>query len=201
MGKRLLVCVLYFLFIAGCQSSVQKRTLNKIIVDGGGEFPQFLVGTWKANNYIWSIELGKKGEILSLVYVTWNHKIDMKQGYYYVDGPDQNTYAYFIMGPCEGQYNPITRVLKIKLTLNEYEIKVPAGSLKGRSEDYFEGELSDDGTKWYAQWRGFGYLDGAAPPDVNEINSNPEKIIFEKIEPKLLTKPNAPNAPVIPHKH
>jgi hypothetical protein len=187
MKKTLLLLPVVFclLFLAGCQEAVKKDRSNKIVVKAGGKFPEFLAGTWKADNLIWQIEFGTDGQILSVVYVLWNEKIDLKQGYIYDEGKEKDSYAYFVLGPCGGTYNPATRELKVKLTMQEYEIRVlPDASLKGRSEDYIEGTISEDGTKWNANWRSYGYMEKAALPDINDINEHPEKVIFSKISDK-----------------
>jgi hypothetical protein len=172
------------LFLVGCQESAKKDKSNRIVVESGGKFPKFLAGTWKADRFIWQIEFATDGQMLSVVYVTWSEKIDLKQGYIYDEGKEEGDYAYFVLGPCEGTYNPATRELKVKLNMKEYEIRLAGVSLKGRSDDYIEGTISEDGTKWEADWRGYSYLEGAALPDVNYINENPEKIVFSKIDNK-----------------
>jgi len=175
------ICLFY---LPGCQESIEKEKQGQIIVKPAGKFPQFLAGTWKADKNNWQITFGKDGDILSVVHVIWAEKIDLEQGqgYYYIDGPDEGTFAYFLIGPCDGSYDSAARKLKMKIIMNEYEIRLPAGSLRGRGEDYFEGKISKDGTKWYADWRSYGYLEDAAPPDVNYINEHPEKLVFSKID-------------------
>ncbi|MCX5632783.1 MAG: hypothetical protein NTW93_03790 [Phycisphaerae bacterium] len=182
------ICLFY---LAGCQESIEKEKQEKqgqVVVTPDGKFPRFLAGTWKADKNDWQITFGKNGNISSIVHILWAEKIDLEQGqgYYYIDGPDPNegTYAYFTIGPCEGSYDSAARQLKVKIIMNEYEIRLPPGSLKGRNEDYFEGKISKDGTKWYADWRSFGYLDEAQLPDINDINANPEKLVFSKIDAK-----------------
>ena len=185
-----MVC-LFMLSVIGCQEAVKKEKQEKqgqVVVRPGGKFPRFLAGTWQADKNNWRITFGKDGNISSIVHIVWAEKIDIDQGqgYYYVEGPDPNvsTYAYFTIGPCEGSYDSAARQLKVKIIMNEYEIRLPPGSLKGRSEDYFEGKISKDGKKWYADWRSYGYLEGAALPDINDINANPEKLVFSKIDGK-----------------
>lgn len=171
--------------LAGCQEAAKKDKSNRIVVESGGKFPKFLAGTWKADRFIWQIEFGTDGRILSVVYVMWNEKIDLKQGYIYDEGKDdKDSYAYFVLGPCGGTYNPVTRELKVKLTMKEYELRMPAGALRGHGEDYLEGKVSEDGTKWDTDWRGYSYLDEATLPDVNYINEHPEKMVFSKIDNK-----------------
>lgn len=191
----LFIAVCLFVF-AGCQESAKKaesgtkRSVPKTKIDGrivvpaGEKFPGFLAGTWKADENIWQIEIGKNGKIVSVVYVMWNQKINLSDGYYYTDGPDKDTYAYFVLGPCSGSYDPASRKLKIDLNMGEYELWIPDGSLRGRSEDHLEGIVSQDGKRWDVDWRGYGYLDGAQLPDVNSINANPKKLIFRKIDGK-----------------
>jgi hypothetical protein len=181
MKKIILLVTISFIFFAGCQSSNQNITSNKISVEGGGKFPKYLVGTWKSDRNVWQIEFGKKGEIVSLVYIFWNEKIYLNQGYIYDEGKyEKDAFAYFLLGPCNGTYNPISRKLKVNLNMEEYTISMSAGTIRGHSEDYMEGIVSKGGLTWDAEWREYGYMEKAAPPDVNYINENPEKIIFSK---------------------
>jgi hypothetical protein len=175
------------LFISGCQQSAKKEKNNMVTVEDGSRFPKFLVGTWKADDFIWQIELGKDGRILSLIHVMWNKRIDIEQGYHYKDGPEEGSYAYFELGKCEGGYEPITRKFKLNIVMKEFELRIPNASLKGRGEDFFDGTVSEDGQEWHMDWRSYSYLEGASPPDVNYINANPQKITFKKIDAKQVS--------------
>jgi len=166
--------------LVGCQDD------NKVIgvkIDGGG-FPEFLAGTWKADKYDWQIRFESDGRISSIVHHIWALPIDIDEGGYYVEGPDEGTYALFAIGPCEAEYDKRTRELNVEIILEHYSIKLPQGSLEGRSHDYFKGSVSEDGKTWNAGWKNYVWLDGATPPDANQIEANPVPLVFTKIDAK-----------------
>ena len=186
-------CCVFLLVPAGCQNAGRARKDVDpgtprggvdVIVEGGGEFPEFLVGQWKADQYNWAFKFEPDGSISSIVHNIWALEIDLDEGGFYTEGPDENSYAVFIMGPCEADYNPATRELSVKIIMDRYEIKLPVGSLEGRSEDYFDGPVSKDGMKWNVRWREYGYLEDATPPDVNYIDAHPEPLVFTKLNIK-----------------
>ncbi len=61
-------------------------------------------------------------------------------------------------------------------------MRLPHGDLEGRMEDYFDGPVSEDGRTWTVSWRNYCWLEGAISPPIDEINANPEKLIFTKID-------------------
>jgi len=146
------------------------------------EFPEFLVGTWKADEYNWLFKFEPDGSISKLVHLLWALEINMNEGGYAIEGPDEGTYAFFMMGPCETSYDSSSRELKVSILMDRYEMKLPGGTLSGKSEDHFSGTISEDGLTWYTKWRNYGYLDGADDPDIEYINTNPVPLTFTKID-------------------
>jgi len=86
------------------------------------------------------------------------------------------------MGPCEARYIPETGVIKVKIIVDYFIMKLPTGELEGRMEDYIEGPVSEDGKIWKANWLSFGWVKDAAPPDVEQVKANPEELVFTKID-------------------
>jgi hypothetical protein len=176
---------LCFLFTAGCQEAARKEKPVKTAIGSSGDFPGVMVGVWEAeqDDTKLGIKFEPDGSIRKVVHYLAG-PVNLAEGGVSMDGPEPNTYAMFIMGPCTAEYDKASGVLKVKMVLDYYEMQLPNGKLWGRTEDYFEGTISEDGTKWYADWRSYGYLEGATPPDVNYINANPEKLVFSKIDGK-----------------
>jgi hypothetical protein len=149
-------------------------------------FPESMVGVWEVvineiDDSKWGIKFEPDGSIKKIVHFLGG-PINLAEGGIDMTGPDPNTYAVFVMGPCIAEYDKDTKILKIKIVLDYYEMQLPSGNLKGRIEDYFSGPVSKDGLTWNAEWRNFGWLEGATLPDINEINANPEKLVFTKVD-------------------
>jgi hypothetical protein len=173
-------CVVIILALSGCGQQSQ-RTSNQ---PQENVFPEVMVGVWEAqvSKYSkWGIKFEPDGSILKIIHSVIG-PVRLEEGGTYEEGPDPGTYAVFVMGPCEANYNPSTRMLKVKIIVDYYKMKLPTGELEGRIEDYFEGPVSEDGKTWKVEWRSYGWLEGADPPDIETIDANPEKLVFTKID-------------------
>lgn len=182
--KQLLVlagCVIVLAGLVGCQKA--KRVLEAG-VDSGGEFPEFLAGTWKADKHNWQISFEGDGSVSSIVHVVLAQPIDLEEGGLFAEGPDEGMYAMFVMGPCEAEYDKNTSELSVKIILEHYEIKLPKVQLEGKSHDYFQGPVSEDGKTWKAGWKSHVWIEGVTLPDANMIEANPVPLVFTKIDAK-----------------
>jgi hypothetical protein len=146
-------------------------------------FPESLAGQWEAEipNIKWVINFEPDGSIKKVVH-SLAGEVNIEQGGVDGNGPDDSYYV-FTMGPCETRYMPDTNTLKVKIIVDYFIMKFPAGEIEGRMEDYFEGPVSEDGSTWNTQWRSFGWVKDAAPPPIDLIKANPVPLIFVKIDP------------------
>ena len=187
--KRLLLligCAIPLLTLVGCPNG--NSGANNIVA-GDGRFPAFLAGVWEVGEgqyqKRWAFKIERDGSISRIVHAAAG-PVDLVQGGVYMDGPDPNTYAAFVMGPCPARYDAKTRVLSVDIILDYYMMKLPEGELEGKSKDYFVGPVSKDGKTWNVKWRSYGWLEGAEPPDPNLIDANPEPLVFTKLDLKEL---------------
>ena len=160
MVKRLLLLIGFSVCLLALVSC-QKDDLDVWDVEPSERFPEFLVGRWKAEMYNWEMEFDADGRVSSLVHYMWGVSIDMADGAYYLDGPDEDTYAMMLMGPCEVRYDSSTRRLRARIIMDRYEIKTPGGMLEGWLRDFFDGPVSEDGKVWSTSWRHMEWLEGA----------------------------------------
>jgi hypothetical protein len=153
----------------------------------GGEFPKSMAGIWEGEipDVKWDIKLEPSGSILRIVHAVAG-KVDISQGAVEETNPENGSYYIFHMGPCESRYDPNTRMVRVKIVVDYFIMKIPAGEIEGRMEDYFEGFVSEDGIRWDTQWYSFKWVKGVAPPNIKEIKANPFPLVFIKIDP---TKP------------
>ena len=168
-------CVI--MWLGGCQGagpSVEKTAKAR------EPFPEFLVGRWKANRDNWEIEFDSDGEVTSMVHYMWAVPIDTADGAYYTDGPDEGTYALFMLGPCEADYKSATRELSVKIIMEKYEIMMPGGMLEGWLRDFFDGPVSEDGKVWTASWRHMEWLEGA--DESVDPNFGASELTFTKVD-------------------
>jgi len=192
--------VFFFLIIAvtfplsGCsrQKLIQKEMLNTKWVSSQKEFPDYLAGVWLGEGLVdpdtnsvakWGIKFESDGSI-SKIDQPVSGKVNVYEGSVYLEGPDKDMFAYFILGPCELNYNAERRVLKAHIVIDEYMMKLPTGTITGRLESFLKGPVSRDGKTWRANWYDFGWLDGADAPDPNVVWANPVKVVFKKADIK-----------------
>lgn len=173
-------CVVFLSGLVGCQNA--NRGVE-VAVDG--EFPAVMVGVWEAEVSRlskWGIKFEPDGSILKIIHSVAG-PVKVEEGGVQEEGPEDSYYV-FAMGPCEAEYTPETRILKVKIIVDYYMIKLPAGELEGRMEDYFSGPVSEDGKTWKVDWRNYGWVEGATPPDPNVIEANPIPLVFTKLDLK-----------------
>ena len=148
-------------------------------------FPESVVGLWETELLVpavkWDIKFEPDGSIKKIHHTVAGY-VNIEEG-----GTDANglegSYWAFVMGPCEARYIPDTNTIKVKIVVDYFIIKIPAGEIEGRMEDYFEGPLSEDGSAWNSHWQSFSWVKGKPLPPIDYIKANPEPLIFIKIDP------------------
>jgi hypothetical protein len=187
MKKTILSFAVFFfvLFLAGCQENGVKGKPDHACINGKGKIPEIMAGVWDTEdaNIPWAFKIEPDGSISKI-----NHpvagRVVIQEGGYYVDGPDPGTYAFFIMGPCESSFDASSGIFIVHIILSEFTMRLPQGEIKGQSDDYFKGAVSNDGKTWNAKWFNYSSLEGGGPPDVNTIDANPIEIIFKTADLK-----------------
>lgn len=171
--------------ITGCgePSAVGPNSIS--IVKGGGQFPECLVGVWKSDNYGWAFKFEADGTINKLRHMLALHvTLDEDEGKIGMQGPEEGTFALFLMGDCTTIYEPDTRILEVTVLLEYYELILPHGVLEGGCVDTFTGQVSQDCKTWNVQWRPDSWLKGADPPDPELLKLNLEPLVFTKLDLK-----------------
>jgi len=181
--RSFIVFLITISIIGGCKNSPPEQTSNpggEVVVAGAGEFPESLAGVWKADKFRWAFKFEKDGRISKFRH-TIGMYINVAEGGLMEEGEDDN-YALYVVGPYVVKYDPEKRQLDVKITLDYFKMVLPMGTLEGKVDDYFSGIISDDNKTWQVDWRSYGWIEGADPPDPNVIDANPEKLVFTKID-------------------
>jgi hypothetical protein len=183
--KRILllsVCSLSVLFLGNCHGDINSV---EVIIDNGGEFPSFLVGTWKANNGGWEIVFEKDGTISSAVISLG--LVRMIPGQTTTIPMKLGGKGVFQPGIWTVQYLQEQRELIVEIVIDNFHTELGDDTVQGRTRDFFIGPVSQDGTLWWVERYTFPeyivdteiYHNYKLPFDPNE---NPwESLIFEKI--------------------
>lgn len=146
------------------------------------DFPSVMVGTWETwfgPEQKWAITFDRDGAITGMHHYVFG-PMTAEEGGVYKDGPDPGTYMVAVLGPLQTEYVPLTNRLKATITIDSYTMQFVEGALKGRVIDKLEGPVTEDGTIWNVEWRSYGWLEGAAEPDIQYIDENPASLRFLK---------------------
>lgn len=174
--------------LVGCQTTAKQTAAIEVIIDGNGEFPQFLVGTWKADKYGWEFVFEPDGTISSAVIALG--RVRMKPGQKTTIPMKKGGKGVFEPGQWLVQYIPTDRELMVKISLKNFYTELGGGVLEGKSTDIFVGTISDDGKLWYVDWIGFPvYTAHTAKYPNFDLSADPnygvsKTLVFEKVTPE-----------------
>jgi hypothetical protein len=177
-------CLLVFL-ISGCRNDAVIENGVEVTVDGDGQFPAFLVGTWKADQGDWEIVFAPNGKITSAVISLG--RVKLTPGRVTTVPMELGGKGTFTPGPWSVQYLQMQRQLIVEIAVEKFRVELGKNIIKGRTRDFFIGEVSKDGRYWWAQR--FSYpeytVDTAKFPNYKlpvDPNENPkESLLFEKV--------------------
>ncbi len=144
----LLTSVIVVLILTGCEGWSRNKNGVKVIIEGGGEFPQSLVGRWKADDYYWQFVFEPNGTISSMVFnMGATEVIPGRTATFPTKGGGEAT---FKPGPWTVRYNPQFRELTVEIIMDYIHFEMGPGLLEGKRKDVFIGEVSEDSKVWRA---------------------------------------------------
>lgn len=182
----LLCCVFLSLTLTSCRNPDNNV---KVIIEGNGQFPEFLVGTWKAEvRSGWEFVFEPDGTISSAVVSMG--RVRLKPGEVTTIPMKMDGKSIFEPGEWLVNYSPAGRELTVKISLKNFYAEFGRGVIEGKSTDIFIGEVSEDGNSWAVDWTSF--LDCTAHTDEYpnfDLSTDPEygeskTLIFEKVTPE-----------------
>ena len=110
--------------LAGCQKAnrgvdpAPPRGGVEVIIEGGGEFPEFLVGRWKADKYDWQFVFEPDGAISSAVISLG--RVRMKPGEITTVPMKMGGKGVFEPGKWMVHYAPAARDLTVEISLKNF---------------------------------------------------------------------------------
>ena len=177
-----LVCISLILFLGNCQ---EHKNNVEVIIQDGIKFPNFLVGTWKADKGGWEIVFEPDGKISSAVISLGLVRI--KPGQITTIPMKPGGKGVFKPGKWTVQYLQKQRELIVEIVIDSFRAELGDDIVQGSTRDFFIGPVSQDGNLWWVERYTFpeyiadteSYHNYKLPFDPNE---NPwESLIFEKI--------------------
>lgn len=176
--KQLLILAGFIVFLSslvGCQNT---SSSVEVTVDDDRQFPQFLAGTWKAEDSPWKIVLSPDGTVASAIIPM--AQVEVKPNQTTTVKMKDGSFSTFKAGDCLVEYTPETRELFVSVEIDEFHITYLDNVIDGNSFDRFIGPVSEDGKVWMADWINVFDYGPRFPQDPNDIYAQP--LIFNKLE-------------------
>ncbi|UCC98854.1 MAG: hypothetical protein JSW66_02965 [Phycisphaerales bacterium] len=181
----LFVCSLFASLLYGCHNHAGNEGGVEVIIEGGRSFPDFLVGTWKAERGGWEFVFEPDGTISSAVVSLG--RVRLKPGQVTTVPMQLDGEGVFRPGPWAVQYSYEQRELIVDIKIEDFRIELGEGVVKGRTQDIFVGSISGDGRLWWAER--FSYPEYIADTkkypnhklDVEHSDTPREGLLFQKV--------------------
>jgi len=185
ISAALAVIYLSCLFCNGCHNPKEHYRGVEAVIEGGGKFPEFLVGRWKADEYGWEFVFGPDGSISSMIHTIG--RVEIRPGRTTTIPMIMKGKGVFEPGECTVYYAPAERELTVTISLKHFYADLGKNVLEGKSTDIFVGEVTANGKAWVAEWTAFPeyiattgtYKHYKLPEDNN--NPNITSLLFEKV--------------------
>ena len=180
-----LVCGLFVFLLGGCRSSGGNAGGVEVIIDGDGQFPAFLVGTWQADRSGWEIVFEPDGTIASAVVSIG--RVRMQPGKVTTVPMVLGGKGVFEPGQWTVEYSQERRELIVEIVIAHFRTELGDAVLQGQTRDFFVGPVSADGQLWWADR--FSYpkyiADTKEHPNFelpSDPNDNPRgRLVFKKV--------------------
>ena len=179
------ICVFFVLLSGSCQNPVAGKSGVEVIIDGDGQFPQFLVGTWRADKRGLEITFEPDGKISSAVISLG--RVRMEPGQATTTQMVLGGKGIFEPGKWTVQYSQARRELGVDITVKHFRVELGDSIVQGSTRDFFIGTVSPDGQLWWAERYKF-------PEYVVDTEKNPnfklpfdpdensgESLVFQKV--------------------
>jgi hypothetical protein len=145
------VLLLFYIFLAvensGCRSSAGNGV--EVTIDGIEQFPNFLVGTWKAEEGGWEFVFEPDGKISSAVASIG--RVKLQPGKTTTVPMQMGGKSVYKPGTWSVQYSHQQRELVVEIAIDSFRIELGNDVIEGRTRDFFVGSISEDGKSWWAE--------------------------------------------------
>jgi hypothetical protein len=184
--KRLLflLSVVFLFTLASCQKTT-RYTMSpgnlKVVIEDGGEFPEFLVGKWVGDKYGWGFIFEPDGTIFRARIAMGQTEIT--PGKVTTIPTISGGKAIYVPGDWMVYYVPADRELTVDVVMNYIRIDMGDQALQGRTRNIIIGTVSEDGQLWqtvvssFPEYEGF-HDDPDELPYTQEVNFT--KVIEEQ---------------------
>jgi len=142
----LLLCFLSVYLQGGCHNHVSRESAVEVIIDGNGQFPDVLVGRWKADRGGWEFVFEPDGTISSAVVSIG--RATLKPGQTTTVPMKLGGKGIYEPGRWTVQYSQAQRELIVEIVIDNFYVELGENVLRGKTRDFFVGSVSEDGQVW-----------------------------------------------------
>ncbi len=128
----LLVCSAFMFLLCGCQNPARSDDAMEVIIEGGESFPDFLVGTWRADEGGWEFVFEPDGTISSAVISLG--RVRLKPGQVTTVPMQLGGKGVFKPGPWTVQYSYEQRQLIVDIKIEDFRAELGEGVVKGKAQ-------------------------------------------------------------------
>jgi len=148
-------------------------------------FPEFLLGSWKADNSKWGLTFDHEGKLTSMVHFGGMIFDDVSHGGIEEQWSDDIKVVY-ILGPQPvAKYDHTSRELSVHITIEHYQVTFPEGTFEGSFDDTLTGPVLPDNQTWNTVWRSQALIKDAPVFDPNDAVTIKTET-FRKLDPDLI---------------
>jgi hypothetical protein len=179
----LLVFIFLAVTLAGCRSQTDNGV--EVTIDGIEQFPEFLVGTWKAEAGGWEFVFEPDGKISSAIVSIG--RVKLQPGRTTTVPMQMGGKGIYKPGLWSVQYSHQQRELVVEIAIDKFRVELGDDVIEGRTRDFFVGSVSADSKSWWVDRLSFPeyivntgkYYNYKLPFDPKD---NPrESILFQKV--------------------
>jgi hypothetical protein len=141
----LLFCAFLAVVFTGCRNPAANGV--EVTVDGIGQFPEFLAGTWKAEEGGWEFVFEPDGKISSAIASIG--RVKLQPGRTTTVPMQMGGKSIYKPGLWSVQYSHQQRELIVEIAIDHFRVELGDDVIQGRTRDFFVGSVSADGKSWW----------------------------------------------------
>lgn len=150
----LIVCGSLLWLSGGCRSGLDGASGDvRVVVEGGGPFPEALRGRWQADRDGWQLVFEADGRISAAVISMG--RVEVRPGATTTVPTRSGGRGVFEPGVWTTHYVPDTNELTVKISMDYVRVEMGENTLEGKSSDIFAGKVALSEGLWQAEWTTF----------------------------------------------
>lgn len=150
-----------------------------VVIEGGGEFPDFLTGIWVQEGPLKRAFYFENGclDMMILGIARAPVKPHSRVEIPLIEGG----VGKFTSGKWFASYNPQTRELAVEIVIESFSLVMPRESLAGSIREVYIGKISEDGTRWDVDYEGYPYFIVNTSTFKDHVLHRPEEVVEDTL--------------------